>query len=106
MSDAQERPPVLTDVVRDVWRITLDRPDTGNAVDPALAEALAAAFADRPPQTRAVLLLGNGSRFCVGGDVHSFADAADPRPLLGQLAPPRPHGGRPVPDCSVPRFAR
>ncbi|HEY4625291.1 MAG TPA: enoyl-CoA hydratase-related protein [Blastococcus sp.] len=105
MSDPQERPPVLTDVVGDVWRITLDRPDTGNAVDPALAEALAAAFADRPPQTRAVLLLGNGSRFCVGGNVHSFADAADPRTFVEQLAHAWHDVVRLILNCSVPVVA-
>jgi len=77
---------VLTEVDGDVWRITLDRPETGNAIDPGLAEALAAAFADRPDGTRAVLLLGAGPRFCVGGDVHSFAAAEDPGAFVGRLA--------------------
>jgi 2-(1,2-epoxy-1,2-dihydrophenyl)acetyl-CoA isomerase len=82
MSDAQ----VLTEVDGDVWRITLDRPDNGNALTPAMAAGLAAAFTDRPAETRAVLLLGNGPRFCVGGDVQSFADAEDPGAFVGQLA--------------------
>jgi 2-(1,2-epoxy-1,2-dihydrophenyl)acetyl-CoA isomerase len=82
MSDAQ----VLTEVDGDVWRITLDRPEAGNALTPALAEQLAAAFADRPEETRAVLLLGNGPRFCVGGDVQSFSDADDPGAFVGRLA--------------------
>jgi 2-(1,2-epoxy-1,2-dihydrophenyl)acetyl-CoA isomerase len=77
---------VLTEVDGDVWRITLNRPDTGNALTPALAEELAAAFTDRPQETRAVLLLGNGPRFCVGGDVQSFSDADDPGGFVGQLA--------------------
>jgi 2-(1,2-epoxy-1,2-dihydrophenyl)acetyl-CoA isomerase len=86
MTDAPDRPTVLTEVDGDVWRITLNRPDTGNALDPALAEALTAAFRDRPEQTRAVLLLADGPRFCVGGDVRSFADADDPGAFVGQLA--------------------
>jgi 2-(1,2-epoxy-1,2-dihydrophenyl)acetyl-CoA isomerase len=86
MSEAQERPPVLTEVDGDVWRITLDRPETGNALDPALAEALTAALSNRPEQTRAVLLLGNGPRFCVGGNVHAFAAAEDPATFVGRLA--------------------
>jgi enoyl-CoA hydratase/carnithine racemase len=77
---------LLTEVDGDVWRITLDRPDTGNALTPALAAELAAAFTDRPPDTRAVLLLGNGPRFCVGGDVQSFGAAEDPGAFVGQLA--------------------
>lgn len=82
MSDAL----VLTEVDGDVWRITLDRPEAGNALTPALAEQLAAAFSDRPEETRAVLLLGNGPRFCVGGDVQSFSDAEDPGAFVGRLA--------------------
>jgi enoyl-CoA hydratase/carnithine racemase len=86
MSDPQDRPQVLTEVDGDIWRITLDRPETGNALDPAMAAALAAAFSDRPAQTRVVLLLGNGPRFCVGGDVQAFGDADDPGTYVGQLA--------------------
>jgi enoyl-CoA hydratase/carnithine racemase len=78
MSEPQHRPEVLTEADGDVWRITLDRPETGNALTPRLAEELAAAFRNRPEETRAVLLLGNGPRFCVGGDVQSFAAAEDP----------------------------
>ena len=81
-----ERPAVLTEVDGDVWRITLDRPESGNALDPALAEQLGTAFTARPEQTRAVLLLGNGPRFCVGGNVHDFAQAEDPGAFVGRLA--------------------
>src|SRR6476661_10620975 len=77
---------VLTEVDGDVWRITLDRPETGNSLTPALAAELAAAFSNRPAETRAVLLLGNGPRFCVGGDVQSFSTAGDPGAFVGQLA--------------------
>lgn len=82
MSDAQ----VLTEADGDVWRITLNRPEAGNALTPVLAEQLATAFADRPAQARAVLLLGNGPRFCVGGDVQGFGAAEDPGTFVGQLA--------------------
>ena len=83
---APERPRVLTAADRDVWRITLDRPETGNALTPALAAELGEAIADRPERARTVLLLANGPRFCVGGDVHSFAAAEDPGAFVGQLA--------------------
>jgi enoyl-CoA hydratase/carnithine racemase len=86
MAEAQDRPQVLTEADGDVWRITLDRPETGNALTPGLAAGLAAALAARPEDTRAVLLLGNGPRFCVGGDVGSFAGAEDPGAFVGQLA--------------------
>jgi 2-(1,2-epoxy-1,2-dihydrophenyl)acetyl-CoA isomerase len=77
---------VLTEVDGDLWRITLDRPEAGNALTPALAAELAAAFTNRPEETRTVLLLGNGPRFCVGGDVQSFGAADDPGTFVGQLA--------------------
>jgi len=86
MTEPPDRPQVLTETDGDVWRITLDRPETGNALTPALAAALGDAFAARPEQTRTVLLLANGPRFCVGGDVHAFADADDPGRFVGQLA--------------------
>jgi enoyl-CoA hydratase/carnithine racemase len=86
MTAARDRPHVLTAVDGDLWRLTLDSPDTGNAVTPALAAELAAALTARPEETRAVLVLANGPRFCVGGDVRSFAGAADPGAFVGQLA--------------------
>jgi 2-(1,2-epoxy-1,2-dihydrophenyl)acetyl-CoA isomerase len=86
MSDAQDRPRVLTQVDGDVWQVILDRPETGNALDPAMVGELAAAVAGRPEETRAVLILANGPRFCVGGDVRAFADAEHPGSFVGQLA--------------------
>ena len=75
MTHPDAQPPVRTEIDGDVWRITLDRPDAGNALNPALAAGLRAAFAERPEHTRTVLLLADGPRFCVGGDVRAFADA-------------------------------
>lgn len=105
MTEAQDRPAVLTEVDGDVWRITLDRPETGNALTPAMAAELAAAFAARPEQTRVVLLMANGPRFCVGGDVRSFADAADPGDYVGRLAHDWHGVIRTVLSCPVPVVA-
>lgn len=105
MTDVQDRPRVLTATDGDVWRITVDRPEAGNALDPALAEELRAAFRQRPEQTRAVLLLGNGERFCVGGDVQSFAHADDPGAFVGQLARDWHEVIRLVLACPVPVVA-
>src|SRR3954451_9255287 len=77
---------VLTEVDGDVWRITLDRPDNGNALAPALPAELVPACSRRPAETRAVLLPGNGPRFCVGGDVQGFGDAEDLGAFVGQVA--------------------
>jgi 2-(1,2-epoxy-1,2-dihydrophenyl)acetyl-CoA isomerase len=78
--------PVRTEADGDVWRVTLDSAGTGNAVDPAMAAALGKALRARPPQTRAVLLLAEGERFCVGGDVRGFAATVDPGAGVGRLA--------------------
>jgi 2-(1,2-epoxy-1,2-dihydrophenyl)acetyl-CoA isomerase len=96
---------MLTEVDGDVWRITLDRPEAGNALDPAMAAELADALRSRPEATRAVLLLGNGPRFCVGGDVHRFADADDPAAFIGQLAHDWHEVVRLLLNCPVPVLA-
>lgn len=105
MTGAQDRPRVLTETDGEVWRVTLDRPEAGNALDPATARQLAAAFRERPEATRTVLLLGNGERFCVGGDVHTFAGAADPGAFVGQLAHDWHEVIRLVLQCPVPVVA-
>ena len=105
MTEAQDRPAVLTEIDGDVWRITLDRPETGNALTPVMAAELTAAFAARPEQTRVVLLVASGPRFCVGGDVHSFAGAADPGAFVGQLAHDWHEVVRMVLHCPVPVVA-
>jgi len=105
MSEAPNRPTVLTEVDGDVWRITLDSPETGNALTPALAADLAAALADRPEQARAVLLLANGERFCVGGNVRSFAGADDVGAFVGQLAHDWHEVIRMLLSCPVPVVA-
>ncbi|WP_104525558.1 enoyl-CoA hydratase/isomerase family protein [Blastococcus atacamensis] len=98
-------PHVLTETDGDVWRITLDRPETGNALTPELAVAFGEALAARPEETRAVLILANGPRFCVGGDVRSFAAAEDPRAHVGGLAHDWHEVIRRVLYCPVPVIA-
>jgi 2-(1,2-epoxy-1,2-dihydrophenyl)acetyl-CoA isomerase len=105
MTDPETRPRVLTQADGDVWRVTLDRPEAGNALDPQLAHELKAAFRDRPADTRVVLLLGNGERFCVGGDVQTFAHAEDPGSFVGQLAHDWHEVIRLVLACPVPVVA-
>jgi 2-(1,2-epoxy-1,2-dihydrophenyl)acetyl-CoA isomerase len=71
--------PVLLDIADGVARLTLNRPDAANAIDLKLARALAEAVGEvvEEPAVRAVLITGNGPRFCGGGDVHSFADSGE-----------------------------
>lgn len=76
--------PVSTDLADGILTITLDRPDQGNAIDMALAEALleAARAAASDPAVRCVVLTGAGRMFCVGGDVGGFAAAGDEAPAF------------------------
>ncbi len=69
--------------IRDgVGHITLARPNRGNAIDLELARALmeAARRCEDDPAVRAVLITGDGPRFCVGGDLRSFTEQGDELP--------------------------
>src|SRR5258705_1660248 len=58
--------------------LTMNRPESRNALNPALclvlAERLAAAAED--PAVRAVVLTGAGGTFCVGGDVRAMINGS------------------------------
>ncbi|HEY3657409.1 MAG TPA: enoyl-CoA hydratase-related protein [Steroidobacteraceae bacterium] len=69
--------------------LTLNRPEAGNAIDVAMADALmhAAIEADEDASVRAVLLTGRGRFFCVGGDIGVFAAGGEHLgPLLKEIA--------------------
>lgn len=71
--------PVMLEVGDDgVARLTLNRPDAANAIDLDLARALADGAKELASSqaVRVVLLSGRGDRFCGGGDVRAFAEAA------------------------------
>ena len=67
-----------------VARITLNRPEVGNALDLPMAHALMAAViaCDEDDAVRCVLLTGAGRLFCVGGDIAAFAGAGDQLPAF------------------------
>lgn len=72
-----------------IARLTLNRPEQGNAIDFALAEALRDAAQDvaGDPAVRVVVLTGAGRMFCVGGDIGLMAAAGDAAgPVLHKLA--------------------
>ena len=73
-------------VTRDgsVATLTLNRPDVGNAIDIALADAILAAAleCDADDSIRCVVLTGAGRTFCAGGDVAAFAAAGADAPAL------------------------
>jgi 2-(1,2-epoxy-1,2-dihydrophenyl)acetyl-CoA isomerase len=67
---------VIVDRRDAVLEITLNRPEVLNAVDRETIAALAAAAAEAAEDkaARAVLLRGEGTHFCAGGDVGMFAE--------------------------------
>lgn len=69
--------------------LTLNRPEAGNAVNPAMARHLADVARDvaDDPAIRCVVLTGAGRLFCVGGDVAAMAGAGqEAGPFLRDLA--------------------
>ena len=88
--------------------VILDRPEVRNAVDPATAAALAAAFADldRDDTVHAMVLWGAGGTFCAGADLRAVAAGWDPSKLkppsgqaedrFGPMGPTRMELGKPV----------
>lgn len=70
-----------------VARIRLTRPDASNAVDLAAAQAFGKAVDEAAAEpVRAVLISGEGKRFCAGGDVASMVRAYDRSAYLRTLA--------------------
>ncbi len=81
--------PILLDITGGIARITLNRPDKGNALDQPMADALldAALACASDPTVRCVVLTGAGKMFCVGGDIGEFAASSDGiAPFLSRLA--------------------
>src|SRR3954466_15245321 len=74
--------------VRDrIARITLNRPDVGNALDLELATALhQAAKGLQGSDVGAVILTGAGKAFCVGGDLHYMRGADEVGDAVLRLA--------------------
>lgn len=70
---------VLLEQVSSVSVITLNRPSTLNAVNPALVDALntALAAADNDDETNVIVLRGAGDAFCSGNDLKDTAQNVD-----------------------------
>ncbi|MGV9800066.1 enoyl-CoA hydratase-related protein [Mycobacterium sp. NPDC003449] len=72
-------PLVETDISDSVLTLALNAPDTGNALDTAMAEAVAEALesANTIPDVHCVLIRSTGRHFCTGGNVKDMARGAD-----------------------------
>ncbi len=62
-----------------VLTLTLNRPESRNAITAAMADALARqlAAAEADPEVKCVVLTGAGRGFCAGGDVKGMAESGD-----------------------------
>jgi 2-(1,2-epoxy-1,2-dihydrophenyl)acetyl-CoA isomerase len=85
-------PDLLHSVADGVARITLNRPDAGNALTPAQRDSLIALLeaASGDLAVRVVVLGANGRHFCTGADLR--ASRGDVDPALPPDAPERPVG--------------
>src|SRR4029453_13513764 len=84
-----------------VWTVIHSRPDARNAMDPASADALVAAFHsfDADPAADIAVLWGEGGAFCAGWDLKYAASLTSDKPLAslnfpidGSTAPRGPLG--------------
>ncbi|CAB4929572.1 MAG: enoyl-CoA hydratase/isomerase family protein [Actinobacteria bacterium] len=97
---------VLFDVRDSIARITLNRPDRSNSFDlDAAREFCAVVERTAASQARAVLLTGNGPRFCAGGDVASMVVADDRAAYLRELARTLEAGLRAMSELPIPVIA-
>jgi 2-(1,2-epoxy-1,2-dihydrophenyl)acetyl-CoA isomerase len=73
---------LLFEVQDHVARLTLNRPDAGNAMNAVMMRDLrdAAIRCDEDPEIRAVIIAGAGKMFCAGGDLRAFAGEGDGLP--------------------------
>ena len=81
--------PVLLEITAGVGKVTLNRPDRGNAINQPMADALVdvALHCANNSDVRCVVLTGAGKMFCVGGDISDFADNdVGTGAFLGRLA--------------------
>jgi 2-(1,2-epoxy-1,2-dihydrophenyl)acetyl-CoA isomerase len=70
--------------------LTLNRPDQGNSVNVAMAEALrdAALGLARDSSVRAIAISGAGRMFCAGGDITTFTASGDPEAAIHAITSP------------------
>ena len=97
---------VLFDVGDSIARITLNRPGQSNAFDlDAALEFSSVIERIAVSEARAVLLTGNGPRFCAGGDVASMVVADDRAAYLRELAGTLEAGLRAMSALPIPVIA-
>src|SRR5260370_21807927 len=77
-----DKGPVLLDIADGIARLRLNRPDAANGMSAELLSALCDAImvCHGQPDLRVLLLSGEGTNFCAGGDIRAFASKGDKLP--------------------------
>lgn len=80
--------PVLVQRERGIVRLTLNRPEQRNALDPELASALTVAIraASADEAVRVIVLTGAGSAFCAGARLDQLLEASERGDVAGVTA--------------------
>ncbi|WP_454810516.1 enoyl-CoA hydratase/isomerase family protein [Paenarthrobacter nitroguajacolicus] len=80
--------PVTLTIAGGIGHLQLNRPEAANTINMPLAVALGEAVSRLAENdaVKAVLLTGNGKRFCAGGDISAFAESSDQGRFLTELA--------------------
>lgn len=87
MTGAKRAAAVQLELEGPILTVTLNRPESGNAVDLRVARALRAAVEEAEDSGAAVMVItARGPVFCAGGDVASMDSADDPGAYLRELA--------------------
>lgn len=76
--------PLVVEREGSIVRLTLNRPEVGNALDMEMGRALVAAATacDLDSKVKCVVLTGAGRMFCAGGNVAPFLSAGDNLPAM------------------------
>ncbi|WP_193742841.1 enoyl-CoA hydratase/isomerase family protein [Sphingobium bisphenolivorans] len=79
---------VKSELEEGIAKITLNRPDAGNAMSWALVDRFSTVVEELTAQAgvRAFLIQAEGKNFCVGGDIRVFATETDPAGFITRLA--------------------
>lgn len=78
---------VLSSIDNGIRMITLNRPDSLNAINGPLIEGVCQAFAaaNRDPETKVIIFTGAGRAFCVGADLKASSRAKGVGPTRDQV---------------------
>lgn len=78
----------LVDFNDGLLRLTLNRPEFGNAMPPTAVPGLIALFrsAQADPAVRCIMMDGKGKIFCAGGDVGGFAKSLEQQATVRQAS--------------------